>query len=96
MIIHIALFKWKENIPGEEIKLLMDELKSLKAKIPEVIELYAGENFSKWNEGYTHAVIVKTKTKQDLQSYRSHPAHLPVAKKVEEMEEKSIGIDFED
>lgn len=96
MVTHIALFRWKENIPQEEVNKLMSAIKDLKNQINEVVELDCGENFSKWNEGYTHAVVVKTKTREDLDNYRKHPAHIPVAKKVEELENHSIGIDFED
>lgn len=96
MIVHIALFRWRENISQEQINGLMRSISNLKNKIPDVVSLYAGENFSKWNEGYTHAVVVTTRTRSGLDSYRNHPAHIPVAKAVDKMEEQSIGIDFED
>lgn len=95
MIIHIALFRWKKDVPDSQIDKLMGQLKDLKNKVDVVIDMYAGENFSRWNEGYTHAVVVITKTRVDLDKYRKHRAHLPIAKMVDEMEEKSIGIDFE-
>ena len=95
MIVHIALFRWKKDVSGDQTDKLMGQLKDLKNKVDVVVDLYAGENYSKWNEGYTHAVIVITNTKDDLETYRKHSAHLPIAKMVNEMEEKSMGIDFE-
>lgn len=73
----------------------MGDIKSLKDQIDEVIDLYAGENFSKWNDGYTHAAVVITKSREDLDAYRAHPSHIPVAERVKELEDHSIGIDFE-
>ena len=95
MIIHIALFKWRTGVSEEEIVRVMGEIQSLKEKINEVTELYCGKNFSKWSKNYTHAVIVKVKDREALEAYRSHPLHLPVAKRMEELEEDSIGIDVE-
>ena len=95
MVTHIALFRWKENVTKEEIDKMMADIKNLKDQIDEVVDLNCGKNFSKWNEGYTHAVVVTTKTREDLDIYRNHPSHIPVAKRVEELEDKSIGIDFE-
>lgn len=95
MIIHIALFKWKDNISEKQIHKIMADIRSLKSKITEVIDLYCGENFSQWSKGYTHAVIVKVQDRQSLDAYRDHPDHVPIAKEVETLEQDSIGIDFE-
>lgn len=74
----------------------MDDIKNLKPEIPEIINISCGENFSRWNEGYTHAVVVKVKNRTALDAYRMHPTHQPIAKRIETMEARSIGIDFED
>ena len=70
-------------------------IRDLKEKIPQVVELFAGENFSKHSQGFTHAIVIKFKSKEDINSYRNHPEHKPIADKLDEMEEDSIGIDFE-
>ena len=95
MVTHIALFRWKKEVPQEEIDRVMQSIRDLKRSVPNLIDLQCGENFSKWNEGYTHAVVVTVKNKEVLDAYRKHPAHVPVGKRVEELEEHSIGIDFE-
>jgi len=94
MIIHIALFKWKKEANPEEIDEIMNELRSLK-KLDCVEDLYCGENFSKWANGYTHAIVGKFKDKESLEKYRKDPKHIPIAKKIEKLEADSIGIDFE-
>lgn len=95
MIVHIALFKWKSSIPQKEIDNLMRDIESLQWKIPEVVQLYAGENFSIFNQGFTQAVVVITNDREGLEVYRHHDFHLPLAQKVESFAENSLGFDFE-
>ncbi|MBI3190615.1 Dabb family protein [archaeon] len=96
MIIHIALFCWKDAISNDEIEKSLEDVRSLKNKVGGLIDVKCGENFSKWNEGFTHAVVVLAKDRTSLDAYRKHPFHEDVARRIDKMEEKSIGIDFED
>lgn len=95
MIIHTALFKWKPEVAPETIDKLIGDIRALKNQIPQIVDIYAGENFSKWAKEYTHAVVVIFKNKKDLDAYRSHPAHKPVADACDAYEADSIGFDFE-
>ena len=95
MIIHIALFKFKPEVLKEVIDTAMNEVGALKNKIPQPLEISAGENFSKHSKGFTHAIVVKFNSKEDIDVYRSHPDHKPIADKLDSIEEDSIGIDFE-
>jgi len=95
MVTHIAIFKFKKEVPKEEIDSAIIELSNLKSKFPRILEISAGENFSKYSEGFTHAVVVKFANRGDLDVYRAHPEHKPISEKLESFEEKSIGIDFE-
>ena len=96
MIIHIALYKWKQGMKPDAIKQAMSEVRSLKKKVSGVLEIYCGENFSQWNEGFTHAFVVLAKDRNALKAYRNHPDHVKVAKMIDAMDGGSIGIDFED
>ena len=95
MIIHLALFKFKPEISKEGVSTAMDEVRMLKNKIPQIIEISAGENFSKYSKGFTHAIVVKFSTKKDIDAYRAHPDHKPIADKLDKIEADSIGIDIE-
>lgn len=96
MIVHIALFKWKDNVRQEAIEEAMADVRSLKEKIDGVFDIRCGQNFSKWNEGYTHAFLILARDKEALEAYRNHPDHLDVAKRIDAMDGGSIGLDFED
>lgn len=96
MIVHIALFKWKPNVSQEAIEKAMADIRALKDKVDGVIDIRCGPNFSKWNEGYTHAFLVLAKDRNALDAYRNHPDHVDAAERIDEMDGGSIGIDFED
>lgn len=95
MIIHIALFKFKQEVPKEQVEKVMEEVRNFKDKIPQIVEIYAGKNFSQHSQEFTHAIVIKFNIKEDIDSYRNHPEHKPIADKLDKMEEDSIGIDFE-
>lgn len=95
MIVHIAIFKWKNGTSKDRIKKALDDVRNLKIKCKGVVDIMCGENFSKWSEGFTHAVVVIAKDKKALDGYRNHPMHKLVADEIEEMEEHGIGVDFE-
>jgi len=95
MVIHIALFKWRKDASQDTIERAMADVRVLKDKIDGIIEIYCGNNFSPWSGGFTHAVIVQAKDKEALDDYRKHPDHVDVAQRIEKMEEKSLGVDFE-
>lgn len=95
MIIHIALFKWKPEVKKELIDKLIADICNLNIDIPQIVEISAGENFSKWNKEYTHAVIVSFRNRADLDAYRNHPTHKPIADACDAYEADSIGFDFE-
>lgn len=96
MIIHIALFKWKNDVSEEEIEKALSDVKELKNKIPGLKDIHCGANFSQWSEGFTHAVVLLATDQSSLDAYRIHPDHQVVAHQIENMEEKSLGVDFED
>lgn len=95
MVTHIALFKWKDSVRPERVDDIMRDIEGLKERIPEIVELRAGSNFSAFGEGFTHAVVVSFNNRADLEAYRTHPAHVPVAAAVEAAFESSVRIDFE-
>lgn len=95
MITHIAIFKWKKSAKKGEINNALRDVSGLKSKIPGIIYIACGENFSKHGKNFTHAVVVTAKNKSTLKAYREHPDHVAVAEKIGKMEKDGIGIDFE-
>ncbi|HBG81350.1 TPA: hypothetical protein DDW69_00735 [candidate division CPR2 bacterium] len=94
MITHIAIFKWKPEVTKEEIEEAFNEIRSLRDKVEGLSDILCGENYNKWNDGFTHAVVVLADTQEALDAYRNHPDHKKIAAKTDVWEEKGIGINF--
>lgn len=96
MIVHIALFAWKPGVSAREIEEAVGDVRALKNRVRGLIDIRCGENFSKWNDGFTHAFVVTAEDQAALDAYRAHPDHKKVAARLDAMESKSIGFDFAD
>jgi hypothetical protein len=72
---HIVLFKWKPDASPEAINTAMDGLRGLKALLPEIVHLTAGENFTQRSQGFTHGLVVRFNDKAGLDSYGPSDAH---------------------
>ena len=95
MVIHIALFRWKKGVSKRQIEKIFKDIEALKKRIKGLKDIYSGENFSKWAKGFTHVIVVTAKDRVALNTYRKHPDHIILANKIEMMEERSLGVDFE-
>ena len=75
MIEHIVLFRWTDAASAEAKETVMAELRKLKGKIPGIVELSCGTNFSDRSQGYTHGLVVRFTDRAALQAYGPHPEH---------------------
>jgi len=94
MIAHIVLFKWK-GASKEEIEKIFSNLNKLKGKIDGLVDIFSGENLSRYSEGFEYGLVVLVKNRKSLEAYRKHPLHLEIAKQIEKLEEKALAMDFE-
>jgi len=63
----------------ENAKILVQRLNALKSVIPCVVSLEAGLNYRDLPLAYDVGLCTTFKTKEDLETYQNHPAHVPVA-----------------
>ena len=59
----------------EKLKALNTMMEDLKTKIPEVVHLEAGLNFSTRETAYDIVLISDFRSVEDLEIYRVHPEH---------------------
>ncbi len=96
MIVHLVLFKWKEEASSESISAAVEALKRLKSKIPNIVDLSCGQNFTNRGQGFQHGLVVKFRDRRDLEEYLPHPAHQEVAKNlVKPILADIIALDYE-
>jgi len=93
---HLVLLKLNPGTPPSDIEQMLDRLKELKAKIPEIVELTCGANFSNRSQGFTHGLFVRFRSRSDLDHYLSHPEHQRVAtENIRPIAENILVVDFQ-
>ena len=82
MIVHIVLFKWQPDTSPETIASVMSALKGMKGKVPEIIDLSCGDNFSELSQGFQNGLIVQVKDRAALEAYAKNTLHQEIIKTI--------------
>ena len=96
MIEHVVLFKVKAGTPAASVKAMVDGLAGLKTRVPGIVDLSVGANFTDRNNGFTHGLVVRFRDKAALEGYLPHPAHQEVVQgNIRPIIEDLIAVDYE-
>jgi len=100
MIKHLVLWKMKpvaDDRTGEEnAKILAQRLNALNGIIPFAVTIEAGVNFNITTAAYDVGLHSAFKTKEDLDAYQNHPAHVQIAEWTKSgITESRVVADFE-
>lgn len=91
MIKHIVMFRFRELEGKEEkLKAMKALIEDLKPKIPEIVHIEAGLNFSTRETAYDIALVSDFRSVEDLEFYRVHPEHVKLVEFI-----KADGDDYE-
>ena len=93
MIRHIVLFKIKEEFKSE-IPQLVKNFYTMKGKVEGLLDLEAGADILGSGRSYDLALICTFKDRASFDAYQTHPAHMPVKKRMHEVREGSVACDF--
>lgn len=84
---HLVLIETNDGVTDAEVQEVMDGIIALKDKIPGVLEVKIGKNFSDRAPHISHAAVITLTDKDALAAYGPHPAHqdllkilMPIAK----------------
>jgi antibiotic biosynthesis monooxygenase (ABM) superfamily enzyme len=92
---HLVFFTVEPGAPEEEVEDLLSSLRALKEKVPGVVDLSVGENFSERSGGYTHGLFVRFEDREGLATYMTHSEHLAVVEKLDRLTTGRIVVDYE-
>ncbi len=94
MIGHIVVFKFKE----EEKQSNLLRAKTMLEELVELIEplrfMEVGVNFDESERAFDLSVYAKFDSKEDLQAYAIHPAHLKVVAFIKQVAVESKVVDY--
>ena len=94
MIRHIVLFKIKEEFKSE-IPQLVKNFYGMLGKVDGLLQLEAGGDILHSDRSYDLALITVFRDRDAFDGYQTHPAHLPVKKRMHEVRSASVACDYE-
>jgi hypothetical protein len=95
MINHVVLAKFKAGVGKADIEELERMLDDLPNKITEIHTYEFGQDLIHAAKSYDFAIVALFANLETLDRYQSHPRHLPVVKKIQEICDDVITADFE-
>ncbi|MAX24866.1 MAG: stress protein [Phycisphaeraceae bacterium] len=91
---HMVWIKFREEITEARQEEHLAGLRSLESKIPGILHLSVGKNFTDRAQGFTHGLLVTLQSKEALEVYAPHPEHVAVAGPLRE-DAVLMAMDFE-
>ena len=94
MIVHIVMFKFKEENKTQNIQNVREKLNSLVEKISELQSLEVGIDFNQSERAFDLSLYSTFQTKEDLKIYAVHPEHLKVVELIKRVTLESKVVDY--
>jgi len=95
MIVHIVIFKFKDENKDENLLVVKSKLEELISKIPMLNSIEVGVNFSNEDRAFDLSLHSTFNTKDDLKLYAIHPEHLKVVDIIKSVSLESKVVDYE-
>ncbi len=92
---HIVLLEPNDGVSDEQMAEALAAAAGLKDKVPGVLAVKFGKNFTDRAGNITHAANVTLADKQALAGYGPHPAHQAVAKILGGLAKNLMVVDFQ-
>lgn len=93
MILHVVMWKFKEGEEANVDKFLAG-LESLRAIIPQIVEMQLGKNVNP-NNDFDAVLVMKFKSLDDLEIYKNHPEHKKVSALCKSIRTAREAVDIE-
>ena len=94
MIVHIVMFKFKEENFEANIEEVSKKLNALVPLIPELKCLEVGVDFSRSERAFDLSLYSTFSSKDDLKAYAIHPEHLKVVELIKSVTLESKVVDY--
>jgi len=94
MVVHIVMFKFKEDNKQNNIQKTKQMLESLKNSVPSLKSIEVGVNFANEERAMDLSIITRFDDKDALSEYATHPAHLEVIEFIKTVVEYTKVVDY--
>lgn len=94
MTVHIVMFKFKEENKDANLKEAREQLNTLVELVPTLKSMEVGINFTVAERAFDLSIYSTFDTKEDLDAYAVHPAHLKVVEFIKSVTTESKVVDY--
>ncbi len=94
MIVHIVMFKFKEENRESNIKKVKQELNGLVSKIDELNSIEVGIDFNQSDRAFDLSLYSTFDSREALNAYAIHEEHLKVVSLIKEVTLESKVVDY--
>ena len=94
MIVHIVMFRFKEENREGNIKEVTSRLNALVDLIPTLNSMEVGVDFSRTERAFDLSLYSKFDSKEALSEYAVHPEHLKVVELIKSVTLESKVVDY--
>jgi len=94
MVVHIVMFKFKEENKKRNIAKVQDKLEQLEQKIDGLKTMEVGINFNESERAMDLSLYSTFESEDDLKAYAVHPEHLKVVELIKEVTLESKVVDY--
>ena len=95
MVVHIVMFKFKEENKQANLIQGKQMLEELMGAVPTLRNMDVGVNFAKEERAMDLSIITTFESKEGLDAYAVHPEHLKVVDFIKQVVEYSKVVDYE-
>ena len=94
MIVHIVMFKFKDENKEVNIQKAKKMLNDLTQKVDELLSIEVGVNFDTAPRAFDLSIYTKFNSKNDLNAYAVHSEHLKVVEFIKSVVSESKVVDY--
>ena len=94
MIVHIVMFKFKDENKDKNINLVQEKLVQLEKDLDIVKQMEVGVDFVGSERSYDLSLYSKFDSKEDLSTYATHEKHIEVVKFIKEVTTDIKAVDY--
>lgn len=94
MIVHIVMFKFKDENRDTNIQIVAKKLNLLVEKIDVLNSMEVGVDFNGSERAYDLSLYSTFESKEDLKTYAVHPEHLKVLTFIKEVTTETKVVDY--
>ena len=94
MIVHIVMFRFKDEDKALNIAKTKNKLEKLEQKIDELIAMEVGVNFDESDRAFDLSLYSTFDSQADLKAYAAHEEHLKVVEFIKSVTIESKVVDY--